>query len=68
MALTHAWLACAAYAGGRPCNDIVLGCHDHKRMFVNNFFREFEKILQVPVLGVFSEISLSPQKPDLEVI
>jgi hypothetical protein len=37
-------------------------------MFVNNFFREFEKILQVPVLGVFSEISLSPQKPDLEVI
>jgi hypothetical protein len=64
----HGWPALRMPVAVLGCDGIVLGCHDHKRMFVNNFFREFEKILQVPVLGVFSEISLSPQKPDLEVI
>ena len=45
----------------RTYNDIVLS-HARKRIFVKKYFREFGKILQVPVLGIFSEISLSPQK------
>ena len=41
--------------------DIVLSRHDRKKICVEKYFRESKKILQVPVLGIFSEISLSPQ-------
>jgi hypothetical protein len=49
------------HTDARTCNDIVLS-HDRKRIFVKKIFPRVEKILQVPVLGIFSEISLSPQK------